>query len=250
MTSLNSVTNFRDFGGHATADGRIVARGKLFRSGHFNSVTADDIAKLEALGVAFVVDLRQPAEREQMPNKWVPALTLVSDDAALPPDPAAQKAVPGVGRTVMIAAYQRIPYDPRFIRLYGDLFRTLSERGGPMVVHCRQGKDRTGIACALLLELLGVRRETIFEDFLVSNDRIDRVARAKEIRADLEPVHGPVKDEELAQITGAYVEYLQASFDTIEATSGSVGAYLENVLGISQETQQALRAQLLERADR
>jgi len=246
MISLSGATNFRDFGGHPTMDGRVIVRGKLFRSGHFNSVTAEDIAKLDALGVRFVVDLRQPSEREQMPNKWAPALTLVGDDALVDPAAGGRSPVAGVGRTVMIAAYQRIPYDPRFIQIFGDTFRNLAEDGGPMVVHCRQGKDRTGIMCALLLEILGVSRETIFEDYLVSNVRIDRVERARQIRADLEPVHGPVADEVLAQIAGAYAEYLQASFDTIEAMSGSVATYVETVLNISPDMQAALRAHLLD----
>jgi len=246
MISLNSVTNFRDFGGHTTMAGHTVVRGKLFRSGHFNSLTAEDIAKLDALGVRFVVDLRQPSEREQMPRKWAPKLTLIGNDALLDPAASGRSPDAGVGRAVMIAAYKRIPYDPRFVRIFGDAFRTLAENGGPMVVHCRQGKDRTGIVCALLLETLGVSRETIFEDYLVSNERIDRVERARQIRSDLEPIHGPVADEVLMQIASAYAEYLQASFDTIEATSGSVAAYVENVLNISPATQAALRARLVD----
>jgi protein-tyrosine phosphatase len=62
---LASVGNFRDFGGWPTPDGRAVATGQLFRSAHVGAVTAADIRALNALGVRFMVDLRQPDKRSQ-----------------------------------------------------------------------------------------------------------------------------------------------------------------------------------------
>ena len=42
----------------------------------------------------------------------------------------------------------------------------------PVVVHCRSGKDRTGLLAALLLELVGVSRDVIAADYAVSEQRI------------------------------------------------------------------------------
>lgn len=65
---LTSVVNFRDFGGHPTISGQNVARGRLYRSNQFSRLNADDAAKLAALGIAAVVDLRSAAERTAQPT--------------------------------------------------------------------------------------------------------------------------------------------------------------------------------------
>ena len=66
---LEGVRNFRDFGGYDTPTGR-VRSGLLFRSGHYNEATDDDLAFLHGLNVTFHVDLRRPDERDRQPNKW------------------------------------------------------------------------------------------------------------------------------------------------------------------------------------
>ncbi len=251
VTRLASVAAFRDFGGQATLEGRSVVLGQLFRSADFSAVSAKDARSLERLGVRFMVDLRHPGERARKPNRWSPALTLVRDPAPSP-DAAAAGAAPAasadpsaVGRGVMQSTYAAIPHDPRFIALFGDLFRTLAERGGPVIVHCSQGKDRTGIACALLLDTLGVGRAAIFEDYLATNATIDRARRARSARAELEPLHGPLSEEVIEQVIGVEASYLQSSFAAIERESGSLAAYVEHVLGVTPGARDALRARLL-----
>ena len=245
---LTSVGNFRDFGGQPTQDGRTVALGRLFRSAHFNAVGPEDARTLDALGVQFMVDLRHPDERALKPNRWSPALTVASDPrqtTAAVAAPATGEYAPAVGRSVMQSTYARIPLDPRFIALFGDFFRTLAERGGPVIIHCSLGKDRTGIACALLLDTLGVSRAAIFEDYLATNATIDRIERSRLVRAELEPLHGPLSDETIEQVIGVEASYLQSSFDAIERQSGSLAAYVEHALGIPPDTQEAVRARLI-----
>jgi protein-tyrosine phosphatase len=222
----------------------------MFRSAHLGAATASDAARLEALGVKFLVDLRHREERERAPNGWAPARVLVRDsDPSLAPEPplqppAAGPYTPETGRSLMRTTYARIPYDPRTIALFGDLFHALAEEGGPMIVHCSVGKDRTGIACALLLDTLGVDRATILQDFLATNAFLDHAERARLLRAELEPMHGPLSDEQIAPVIGVDAEYLNESFATIERASGSVAAYVERTLGVAPATQARLRALL------
>ena len=242
ISTLTGVGNFRDFGGWPTHDGRTV-HGQLFRSAHFGGVALEEVAALDALGVQFMVDLRRPDERAHTPNRWAPTVTLVRDPS---PDATEGAGGPGgVGRPVMQATYARIPLDPRFIGLLGDLFRALAAEGGPVIIHCSAGKDRTGVACALLLATLGVDRASILQDYLATNAAIDRVERARLARADLEPVHGPLSDELIDQVIGVEAAYLQASFDAIAREHGSVAGYVERVLGVTPAISRTLQSRLL-----
>ena len=250
MAPFEGVENFRDFGGCRTQDQRMVAAGRLYRCAHLCAVTATDVARLDALGVAFLVDFRGPDERAAMPDKWAPARTLFRDpDAAR--RPTATLAGPRTpytaetARTMMRQMYSRMVQDRRFIALLGDLFRSLATAGGPLIVHCASGKDRTGIACALLLHALGVDQPVIYADYLATNAQLDWVERAEIIRGDLEPVEGPLDDATIAPLIGVEAQYLQAAFQTIATRQGSVEAYLQDTLGVTPLMQAQLRAHLL-----
>lgn len=241
------VVNFRDFGGHDTMDGRRVVTGKLFRSAHYHGVTEEDVAALEALGVKFLVDLRQQHEREQTPNRWAPPRTVFHYPAE-PPAPPAQNGRPPeqtaeYGRSAMRAAYQRYPYEARFIALFRDLFAGLAEDGGPVIIHCTAGKDRTGIACALVLDALGVDRETIFADYLLTNANMDVAERRRLVRARL---GAHLSDEAIAPLLGVERDYLEAGLTLIEERSGSLTAYVQETLGIAPKMLDRMRGRLLE----
>src|SRR5262249_37690937 len=151
-------------------------------------------------------------ERNRARNLWAPALVLTQGDggehvAAV--EVGARNAA-ARGRMSMIEAYRYIPYGRRFTALFGDFFRTLSERGGAVIIHCAIGKDRTGILSALLLTLLGVDRETIFADYLATNERIETAPQDAP-----DNVQEMLQDETAARRVGVTADYLQATFDVI-----------------------------------
>jgi len=253
LVPFDRVLNFRDFGGWDTAEGRI-ARSKLYRSASFHEASDSDIAKLDAMGLRFLVDLRRPEERAHEPSRWAneSCRVIFTDEGAgkgpsLPPHLAAllqSDLSPAATRAYMLGLYREIPYDPRLIRLYRDWFAELNE-GGAGVVHCAAGKDRTGIACALTLLALGVDEECVFADYEFTNQAVDLERRMPRIQERMEErLARKLDPEALRPMLGVEVDYLRATLDEIDARSGGVDAYLAGILGVGAAEREALRARL------
>jgi len=253
LIPFDSVLNFRDFGGWETADGATIARGKLYRSAAFNDASAADLAKLDAMDLRFLVDLRRPEERTHEPNKWVnAACRMIFNDegkggSALPPHLVAlmqSDLTPGSTRAYMKSLYREIPFDPRLIGLYRDWFASL-EAGGAGVIHCAAGKDRTGIGCALTLIALGVDEEAVFADYDFTNAAVDLESRMPRIQARMEERLGKKLDPAaLKPMLGVEIDYLREALSVIDAKYGSALNYIDAVLGVGEPQRAALREKL------
>src|SRR5206468_1406882 len=90
-------------------------------------------------------------------------------------------------REAMRLLYRSLPLRPRLVDALSLYFEALAEREGPSLLHCFAGKDRTGIAAALLHTLLGVHADDVMADYLLTNSagNIERriAASAPAIRA-------------------------------------------------------------------
>jgi protein-tyrosine phosphatase len=255
LVNFDRILNFRDFGGWDTAAGGKVARGKLYRSASFHDATDADMARLNAMDLRFMVDLRRPEERAHEPTTWSNenCRVIFNDEGAggssLPPHLVAllqSDLTPQATRNYMLSLYREIPYDPRLIRLYRDWFAALGE-GGAGVVHCAAGKDRTGIICALTLMMLGVDEETVFADYEFTNQAVDLEKRVPKIQARMEErLARKLDPEALRPMLGVEMDYLRAALETIEARSGSVENYIEDELGVGAQKRAGLKARLSE----
>jgi len=253
LVPFDRVLNFRDFGGWETADGGKIARGKLFRSASFHDATEADIEKLDAMDLAFLVDLRRPEERAHEPSRWRNERCRVifneegAQGHALPPHLVAlmqSDLTPESTRAYMLSLYREIPFDPRLIQLYREWFAVL-RGGGAGVVHCAAGKDRTGIICALTLTALGVSEDAVFADYEFTNQAVDLEARMPRIQARMEERLGRKLDSAaLRPMLGVELDYLREALRVIEARHGSVQTYMSNVLGVGEAERAKLREQL------
>lgn len=252
IVPFERVLNFRDFGGYDTAHGKL-KRGMLWRSAAFGGASEADIAKLNALGVRFLVDLRRPDERRTEPNKWPGAacLSIQNDEGdadGMPPHLQALLASDLTAESVagyMYKAYLEFPFDPRHIMLYRAWFKELGE-GGAGVIHCAAGKDRTGLGCAFTLHALGVDEETIFADYEFTNQASDIEARLPRIAKNMERRVGRVLDiEVLRPMLGVDAGYLRAALSTIAERHGDLDRYLADVLGVGVRERDVLRERLL-----
>jgi len=120
------------------------------------------------------------------------------------------------------------------IRVISDLRSTNERQREPTRWRGSAGKDRTGIAAALLLTALGVPRSDVVDDYLLSN----RYYR----RQPVDPEQLDPSTRFLASLSPAVVniltsvqrEFIDASFEAIEARHGSVEHYLEVELGVDE----------------
>jgi protein-tyrosine phosphatase len=241
---LERATNFRDLGGYETKYGRPIRWGRVFRSGELTKITDADVADLNALGLRLIYDLRTAGERANRPSRpWGLARRLHRDyhhsGADVPSIVARTDVSADRLRERMLTLYRGLPFDQ------ADDYRTLFQEAAsgelPLLFHCAGGKDRTGAFAALLHDLLGVSREDILADYLLSNDSIEaaRVRFLNHIgRDDIDPsVWDPMLMVEPA--------YLDAMFAAIDARHGGTEAYFK-WLGLTAEDVDAIRTNLLE----
>jgi protein-tyrosine phosphatase len=237
---LEGVTNFRDLGGYETSAGDTVKWRTAFRSDTLSSLTDTDMETVCGLGVNTAVDLRYGDERQREPSRFlgheqVEVLALGLDERPSASFLDSFEATPDAaesGRTYLTENYRNYPF--LYAKGYGTLMRRLAN-GERVIVHCTAGKDRAGTAAALVLMALGVPRDTVFEDYLLTNQYWDRGGRER-----------PGMDAETAaSIFSARPEYLEAAFSAIENQCGTFEVYFEEALGLDDPTLDALRSACL-----
>ncbi|GAD58596.1 tyrosine-protein phosphatase [Brevundimonas sp. BAL450] len=249
---FDAVENFRDYGDYATAAGRRVRGGVLFRSGHHARASDADVARLDALGVATVVDLRRASERRAQPSKRPAGFSgqvieweQVDDGEAphitfLKTSPLTEDA----GRAFMMRTYRRLPFEDAHLDLFRRYFHALGDSDGPVLIHCAAGKDRTGLLAALTHHLLGVGHDEMMEDYLLTNHAVDLEGRAPAVAKQLETWTGrPASHAAVVAFLGVEPDYLDAAIEAMVQTHGSIDGYLEQALGLDA----ALRDRIGER---
>ncbi len=249
VIALEGGRNFRDMGGYRALDGRRVKWGKLYRSGSMAWLTPADYERLSTLAIKTVCDLRTVQERTAEPNRWceVAHIGYWAREHSDSFGELRKVMVPGVStperaRAAMIAGYRQLPFEQA--AAHRVLFNRLAAGEVPLVFNCAAGKDRAGTAAALILSALGVPRETVVEDYVLT----DRVVDLEAIFLDRK------RENELSNQSRGVVSavlkadssYLHAALDAVEEKHGTVAAYLRDSLGIGAEALFAMRQSLLE----
>jgi protein tyrosine/serine phosphatase len=252
---LTSIENFRDFGGYETRHGRPLKRGVLFRSAHHHHATDEDLAHVARLGPSHIFDLRRLDERTREPcARWDPfTAEVVENDLGHEPDDAwwsKVRASPLTPQWFLDDAevfYREAPFMERHIDLFRRYFAALAAGAGPVVVHCAAGKDRTGMICALTHHVLGVGREDIVADFLLTNreERIEpRALHLRDLFRREAQVELPLDAARVAVMV--HEAHLHAAFAEMERRCGSLDGYLRDALGVDAAVVEALEARLLD----
>ena len=126
-----------------------------------------------------------------------------------------------------------------WLRLFGIL---ANEENLPVVLHCTAGKDRTGASTAFLLSILGVSREVIEADYLLTN--LDTERQADFIESTVGYPEGYDR-ETMISVAGVPKDAMKVFLDGLESKWGSAIEYLEKI-GVTQEQMDAIRTNFLE----
>jgi protein-tyrosine phosphatase len=247
---LPSGHNFRDIGGYQAADGRTVKWRQVFRSGYMSRIAGEDAAQLQALGINTICDLRANDEREERPTVWhVGSQTeLWARDHEFSAGSLAELAtrpdlMASQTRDSMFEIYRLLPHEQT--ESYRELFNRIASGRIPILFNCSAGKDRTGLATALILTILGVPRAVIDADYLLSNGVLEGLIDYMKTS----PKYRQLATERLdlaMPMLRVEADYLETSFAVIERDHGTVERYLDEALGISGDAQEAIRANLLD----
>lgn len=219
-------TNFRDMGGFKTIDGKNLKWGKLFRSNEMKLLTDSDMDYLSSIPLTSIVDFRSENEANKAPDR-IPSSVLYTYSYFI--NPTILNGIDSLFYlpesyldSLMIDMSLSLVMDQESIERYKNFFSLLqNEENIPLIFHCTAGKDRTGIAAALILYTLGVDENTIMEDYLASNIYL----------ADS-------YEEKLAEFPNAFPflgvkqEFLQAVIQQLKDDYNTVENYLEEVLEV------------------
>jgi protein-tyrosine phosphatase len=250
---LEGGRNFRDLGGYRTADGRRVRWGKIFRSGNMAGLTPADFDYLSKLEIRTICDLRTTGERELEPNKWHQVANIAYWSREYETGFGEIRKLLGSesnlatamdARNAMLDGYRRLPFHQAVA--YKELFARLAAGQIPLVVNCSAGKDRAGMAAAIVLSALGVPREAVVQDYLLTEKTLDTRVFTEGAH-DRKGALGRQPREVTAAILTADAGYLHAALDAIEEKHGTLTGYLQDELAVTPQALGVIQASLLEK---
>lgn len=239
LVHVQGAINFRDVGGYKTKDGKEVKWGMVYRSADVSKLTDADLDTLDARGIHTVVDFRGVKESQAAPDRLLP-----NTDYTL--CPAGSDSLPGMkdimsqmkNGNFLVDFYSSTQY-------FGDRYRSLFVKlltlpeGEALMYHCTGGRDRTGMATALFLYVLGVPRETIEKDFVASNVYLAPMNNG--MYAQIAKQYPEVDVEAFKKAMMLRPELIKAMFDSIEQKYGSVEVFFEKELGLGSKEIELLR---------
>ena len=234
--------NFRDIGGYLNKDGKRVKKGLYFRAGRQDRMSDQDLLQLSDLKISTQIDLRKPDEVLDQGKGPLEAMGAKYINIAVIPEGGSDQLSRLVGDTG-ISGKRYLGYLEFGPTAWLRLFGILSEVDNlPVVLHCTAGKDRTGVSTAFLLSILGVSRDVIEADYLLTN--LDTERQADFIESTVGYPEGYDRERMIAA-AGVPETAMKDFLDGVESKWGNVVEYLKKI-GITPEQMDMIRNNFLE----
>ena len=249
---MESINNFRDFGGYKTLNGASLKKGLLYRSGDLSKATDADLETIASLGIKTVCDLRSEIERRNEPDRIPVAKPFTFFNIPMRP------IIDYHGRSLhrlfslmfgnerrmdyVAVSYQAYrEYATRYLPQLKALFHRISDPENlPLLIHCSAGKDRTGVVASLIQMVLGVSIETVMDDYLKTNGNLNtytedifrKLSKLGYFGIPWKKLYGP--------LFAARSDFLDAAFTQVKEEFGAVDEWIRRGLGFSEKEQLAL----------
>ncbi|MBE4947690.1 tyrosine-protein phosphatase [Chryseobacterium culicis] len=241
VIQIKKVTNFRTVGNMKNVDGRTLKEGMFYRSAHLHKLKKKSFEEIEKLGIKEIIDLRNSKEIAGKPDQLPSAVNYKKYSAFEDEGDQLAKAK----KLVLKGKVNASDADKRMISFYREyvtenpemikkMITEILESTDPILYHCTAGKDRTGITTALLLTILKFDKETIYNEYLLSNNyRKELVQKRLRLANTLHFLYPKMDLKVLEKLSWVEKRYLDAAFGEINKKYGSTDAYIQQVLGIS-----------------
>ncbi|MDR0428847.1 MAG: tyrosine-protein phosphatase [Tannerellaceae bacterium] len=242
---MDSIQNFRDLGGYASTDnGKSIHWGKVFRSGKIGEISERDSTRLDGLKIKTIIDLRTNEEVTASPIGYKNANIVhipipIKNISDLVNRLAEGRIRKGDGILFMQDLY--LQYVTENKEEFSKALSILEDENNyPVIIHCTIGKDRIGFMTAMLLSILDIPEETIYQDYTSTNDYLD-LKRYSHLVSQLN-YDG---QEALTAMLTANESFIDLAFAKIRKDYGSIDKYLKNELHISEKQQERIKEILL-----
>lgn len=244
-----------------TKDGKRVKSGKIIRSGRLSKLPPETVAALESLNIDNVVDLRSKREMAENPPTLLKgavyhylyliptAYPELTNSKHMSTEMYAQskrvKKDFGTYENYMHAMYRYIVSDGESRKKLKTVFDLFLAEENCILFHCNSGTDRTGIITMLLLSVLGVEKEEILKDYMLSHKLQRRRRYTQKFGLIVSPISLRFKRLLYAQMLPK-PQYILTLMEEIERDFGSVKNYVVRALGVTEEQIELLKNKYLE----
>ena len=248
---MESINNFRDFGGYRTRNATCIKEGLLYRSGDLSKATDADLEHLSSLGIKTVCDLRSEGERRREPDRVPTARPFTFFN--IPMRPIVEYHGRSLKRllSLMFGSERRMDYVAESYQAYREyatsylpqlkaLFRRISNPENlPVLIHCSAGKDRTGVVASLIQLVLGVSVETAMDDYLKTNGTLSAYTEDVFRRLSKLGYFGVPWKRLYIPLFDARRDFLNAALEQVKEEFGAVDEWFRRGLGFSEKEQLA-----------
>ncbi|MBT3337475.1 MAG: tyrosine-protein phosphatase [Anaerolineae bacterium] len=253
---MEAISNFRDFGGYKTQNGKSLKKGLLYRSGSLWKATSDDLDKLAALGIKTICDLRSEQERRMEPDRIPDVEPITFFNISMRPIVDYHSRSLKRLFSLMFGHERKIDYIEESRKAYRDYatgylpqFKALLERISnpenlPVLIHCSAGKDRTGVVASLIQQMLGVPPETAMDDYLKTNDNMDQY-NADVMQQLSKLAYFGVPWKMFVPLFDARRDYLNAAYTQVKEEFGALDGWMRKGLSFLERDHSALTKTLL-----
>lgn len=229
---FETINNFRDLGGVATKDGKLIKWGKIYRSANMDLISDKDIEKMKELNISTIIDLRRDSEVEEFyknidkvkKNFSYYQISLANMNFGYQEIQDIINKKVSVGRT-----YRDLIDNHDAVR---DILKLIVEAEDAVIFHCQEGKDRTGVIAMILYGLLNVDQIDIIADYEISSAYLGYISSFNQD-----------DDYSVFRITSPY--NMKEAYSYIIEEYGTFESYIKD-LDLDQSHIEKLREKMLE----